>query len=117
VAWLVREGAVIASLEVAATRRARRRGLLGREAIDGALLLRPCRSVHTLGMRITIDVAHCRPEAFDGISGTVRVVRVCTMRPGRLGLPVLHSRAVLESAAGSLGRWGVRVGDVLEVRS
>lgn len=116
-AWLVREGTVIASLEVADTRRARRRGLLGRDQVDGALLLRPCRAVHTIGMRMPIDVAHCRVEPDGEGTEVLRIVRTCTMRPGRLGLPVWQSGSVLESAAGSLARWGVQVGDELEVRS
>ena len=49
---------MLASLEVAETLSARARGLLGREGVDGAILLRPARSVHTLGMRFAIDVAH-----------------------------------------------------------
>ncbi|MFQ5557215.1 MAG: DUF192 domain-containing protein, partial [Acidimicrobiales bacterium] len=57
--WLVAGDHVIASLEIAESRRARRRGLLGRDGIDGALLLCPARSVHTFGMRFPIDVAHC----------------------------------------------------------
>ena len=57
VAWLLRDGDVLASLEVAATRSARRRGLLGRDHLEGALLLERTRSVHTLGMRFPIDVA------------------------------------------------------------
>ncbi|RPI09277.1 MAG: DUF192 domain-containing protein, partial [Actinobacteria bacterium] len=56
-AWLVRGGEVLASLEVADTRATRRKGMLGRDGIDGALLLVPARSVHTLGMRFDIDVA------------------------------------------------------------
>ena len=56
-AWLVRGGEVLASLEVADTRAMCRKGLLGRDGIDGALLLVPARSVHTLGMRFDIDVA------------------------------------------------------------
>ena len=35
------------------------RGLLGRDGIDGAMLLRPARSVHSVGMRFPIDVAFC----------------------------------------------------------
>ena len=58
--WLLRDGEVLASLEVADTRAARRRGLLGRDGIDGALLLAPARSVHTFGMRFPIDVAWLR---------------------------------------------------------
>ena len=55
--WLVAGDRVVASVEVAVTRRARRRGLLGRDGIEGALLLEPARSVHTVGMRFPIDVA------------------------------------------------------------
>ena len=38
---MLRDGEVLASLEVADSRRARSRGLLGRDGVDGALLLRP----------------------------------------------------------------------------
>jgi uncharacterized membrane protein (UPF0127 family) len=106
--WLVRGNDVLASLEVASTSAARRRGLLGRDGIEGALLLRPARSVHTLGMRFAIDVAHLDAE------GTV--VRVATMKPWRLGAYVHSARSVVEAEAGSFARWGVTLGDVLEVK-
>ena len=61
-AWLVRDGDVLAAVEVADTATARRRGLLGRDAFDGALVLRPCRNVHTVRMRFPIDVAFCDAE-------------------------------------------------------
>jgi uncharacterized membrane protein (UPF0127 family) len=106
--WLVRGNDVLASLEVAASRADRRRGLLGRDGIEGALLLRPARSVHTLGMRFAIDVAHLAED------GTV--LRVTTMRPWRIGAPILAARAVVEAEAGSFAHWGVTLGDVLEVK-
>jgi uncharacterized protein len=108
VAWLLRAGEVLASLEVADPRHARSRGLLGRDGIDGALLLRPCRSVHTLGMRFPIDVAFCDEE--------LRVLRVVTMPRNRLSRLVWRSRAVIEAEAGAFGRWGLRPGDQLEVK-
>lgn len=107
-AWLLRDGEVLASLEVAGSRRARSRGLLGRDGVDGALLLRPCRSVHTLGMRFAIDVAFCDDE--------LRVLRVVTMPRHRLSRPVWRSRAVIEAEAGAFARWGLRPGDQLEVK-
>ncbi|HMC43026.1 MAG TPA: DUF192 domain-containing protein, partial [Acidimicrobiales bacterium] len=58
-AWLIREGEVLATLELAASRRERVLGLVGRDHYEGALLLRPARSVHTVGMRFPIDVAFC----------------------------------------------------------
>jgi uncharacterized membrane protein (UPF0127 family) len=94
--------------ELATTRAARRRGLLGRDRIDGAFVLRPCRQVHTIGMRFAIDVAFC---ARDG-----RVLRVARMRPGRVSRVVWRARFVVEAAAGSFERWGVRRGTSIVVR-
>lgn len=95
-------------LELATTARARRRGLLGRSGIEGALLLAPANSVHTLGMRFTIDVAY--------LDRSSRVMAVRTMRPGRLGLPRPRARQALEAEAGSMERWGVRRGVRITVR-
>ncbi|WP_328671179.1 DUF192 domain-containing protein [Streptomyces sp. NBC_00328] len=95
-------------LELAATARARRRGLLGRRGIEGALLLTPANSVHTLGMQFAIDVAY--------LDRSSRVLAVRTMRPGRLGLPRPRARQVLEAEAGSMERWGVRRGVRITVR-
>ena len=107
-AWLVREDRVLATLEVAESRRARRRGLLGRDGYEGAMLLRPARSVHTVGMRFAIDVAYCDAE--------LRVLKVRTMPRHRLGLPVWAARAVIEAEAGVFERWDLNVGDELTVR-
>ena len=106
--WLVHDGKVLATLEIAAGRRARMRGLLGRDGLDGALQLEPARSVHTFRMRFPIDVVFCDRD--------LRVLRVVTMQPNRLGVPVWRARSVIEAEAGSFGRWGVVVGDRLEVR-
>jgi uncharacterized membrane protein (UPF0127 family) len=108
VAWLLRDGEVLASLEVATSRRARARGLLGRDGFEGALLLRPCRSVHTLRMRFPLDVAFC--------DGDMRVLRVVRMPRHRLGVPVPRARCVIEAEAGAFARWNLRVGDVLEIK-
>jgi uncharacterized membrane protein (UPF0127 family) len=108
VAWLLREGEVLASVEVARSWRSRARGLLGRDRVDGALVLRPCRSVHTLGMRFPLDVAYC-----DGDTTVLRVVR---MERHRLGMPVWRSRLVIEAQAGTFARWNLRPGDRLEIK-
>ncbi|MET8579660.1 DUF192 domain-containing protein [Streptomyces collinus] len=89
-------------LEIAASYRARTRGLLGRDAVEGALLLSPAGSVHTFAMRIPIDVAY--------LDRGLTVIAVRTMPPGRLGLPRLRSRHVLEAAAGAMAGWGMRAG-------
>ncbi len=90
-------------LEIAASYRTRARGLLGRDGIDGAMLLTPCGSVHTFRMRFAIDVAY--------LDRDLRVLAVVPgMRPGRLGLPRPRARHVLEARAGAMERWGVRPG-------
>ena len=106
-AWLVRDGVVLASAEVASTRRDRRRGLLGRDGVDGVVVL-PVRSVHTLGMRFDIDVAY--------LDGDGLVVKVHTLRPNRVGLPVFAARSVVEGSAGQFRAWGIAPGDRLEIR-
>ncbi|HEX6237795.1 MAG TPA: DUF192 domain-containing protein [Acidimicrobiales bacterium] len=106
--WLIRDGRVLASLEIAATSRERARGLLGRDGIEGALLLRPVRSVHTLGMRFPIDVAFCDEE--------MRVLRIVRMRPFRVSRPVRHARCAIEAEAGAFERWQLRPGDQLEIK-
>lgn len=106
-AWLVRDGEVLATAEVASTRRARRRGLLGRDAVEGALVLRPCRQVHTLGMRFEIDAIWCDQAG--------RVLRIARLARARVSRPVMRARFVVEAEAGAAGRWDLRPGDVLEV--
>lgn len=99
--------AVCVPLEIAASYRARTRGLLGRDSLDGALLLSPANSVHTFRMRMPIDVAY--------LDRRLRVVAVRTMPPGRLGLPRLRTRHVLEAEAGAMEGWGLRVGVRVEM--
>ncbi|MEV5959003.1 DUF192 domain-containing protein [Streptomyces sp. NPDC051987] len=89
-------------LEIAASYRARTRGLLGRTGLDGAMLLSPASGIHTFRMRMAIDVAY--------LDRRLNVIAVRTMPPGRLGRPRLRARHVLEAEAGAMARWGVRAG-------
>jgi uncharacterized membrane protein (UPF0127 family) len=107
-AWLVRDGEVLATLEVARSVRARSRGLLGRDGIDGALLLQRAKSVHTFGMRFPIDVAF--------VDRDLVVIRTVAMRPWRVGRVVLKAHGVIEAEAGSFARWDLKPGDPLEVK-
>lgn len=87
----------------------RLRGLLGVDGVDGALAFPRCRSVHTMGMRFAIDVAFLDKQG--------RVVdMVVPMVPWRLGRTRFRARQVLEAEAGAFVRWGLSVGDVLEIR-
>lgn len=106
--WLMKGDQVLASVEVAATARDRARGLIGRDGIDGAILIRPARGVHTLGMRFAIDVAF-----LDKSGAVLETVR---MAPNRVGRFRLRSSSVVEAEAGAFERWGLASGDVVEVR-
>jgi uncharacterized membrane protein (UPF0127 family) len=100
------DGLDVAAVEVAQSRRAVRRGLLGRDGVDGALLLTRAKQVHTVRMRFAIDVAFL---ARDG-----RVLQVRTMRPGRLSPLLLRARDVLEAEAGRFDAWGLAPGAHVE---
>ncbi len=106
--WLVIADRVICSAELATTSSQRRRGLLGRDSVEGALLISKCRWVHTLGMKFAIDVAF--------LDNAGRVVKTKTLKPNRISAPVPKASTVVESEAGSHQRWGLKVGDVIEVR-
>jgi uncharacterized protein len=106
--WLVRDGEVLAAVELAGTRRARARGLIGRPGFTGALVIRRCRQVHTFGMRFPIDVAFCDA---DGV-----VLRRATLRPARISRLVWKSSFVVEAETGAFERWGLHPGDRLEVK-
>ncbi|NQY57953.1 MAG: DUF192 domain-containing protein [Ilumatobacteraceae bacterium] len=108
-AWLMCGARVLASADVAHSRHERRRGLLGRDGIDGALIIEPCRWIHTIGMRFPIDVAYLDD---DGI-----VIKTVQMRRHRLAAPVTRAHMVVEAEAGAFARWGLGVGDQLEVRT
>ena len=112
---LVHDGRALAPVEVARGPLARGRGLLGRDRIDGVLVLRAV-SVHSVGLRCTIDVACCRPVPGPIGGSTLLVVAVLSLAPGRITRPRLGARVVLEAAAGSFGRWGVGPGAVLRLR-
>ena len=106
--WLLRDGQVLAALEITRDGAARRKGLLGRDGLEGALLIDRCRWVHTLGMRFPLDVAYVDRE------GTV--LKTVRMTPHRVGLPMFKARKVVEAEAGAFARWGLHVGDTVEVR-
>ena len=58
-AWLLRDGEVLASAEVAADRRARRQGLLGRDRVDGAAFARAI--ARSTSPAVAVPVARMQP--------------------------------------------------------
>lgn len=104
------DAAVADRVEVAVTRSTRRKGLLGRSALDesSALVLAPCAAVHTMFMRFAIDVVFVDADG--------RALRtVPNLGPWRIAVePFAH--AVVELPAGSLTKRHVQIGDRLYLR-
>lgn len=106
--WLLRQGDVLAGCEVMDGLAARSKGLLGRKGYDGAMLLPRTRAVHTFGMRFAVDVAICDKDLV--------VIAVTRLRPWRMSVPRRGGRSVVEAEAGAFERWGLKVGDRLELK-
>ena len=104
--WLLRDGVVVCALEM--TDSAAERGALrGRSGCEGALHVEGASAVHTVGMRFPIDVAF--------LSSDLTVLRVTRLKPWRMARGGRAACSAVETEAGALGRWGVQVGDQLEV--
>lgn len=92
-------------VELATTRRERRRGLLGRHRppFGFALMLLPCAAIHTAFMRFSIDVIF-----LDRQGQALRILR--NLGPWRIAL-ALRARSVIELPAGSLAGVDLVPGD------
>jgi uncharacterized protein len=96
-------------VELAVTRRARRRGLLGRDGLapSSALILAPCFAIHTAFMRFAIDVLF-----LDRGGCVLRIVH--DLPPWRIATAP-KACAVVEFAAGTLRGQDFVVGDAVYV--
>jgi uncharacterized protein len=106
--WLMRGDEVLMAAEIGVSRRSRRRGLTGRDRIDGAFVLPKCHHVHTFGMKVPIDAVLCSKDG--------AVLRIATLAPNRLGPFVIGCGMIVEMAEGAADRKQIRVGDRIEVR-
>jgi len=106
--WLVSQGRVLAAAGRAVTRADRRRGLIGATTVEQPLVLSPCAWVHTIGMRTHIETIFLSE---DGV-----VLAMDYMKPWRVGTYTRFAHTVIETAPGSCERWGLNLGDEIEVR-
>lgn len=95
---------------VAETGSERRRGLIGRAALEEgeALIIHRCRQVHTFGMRFTIDVL------FVDKSGEV----TCTcseLKPRRISVIARGAHTAIELPAETISRTGTLPGDLISI--
>ena len=103
--WLLRQDEVLTKVELADSLLTRSLGLLGRQSLDGAMLLTHTRSVHSLFMRFPLDVAF--------LDSDLVVIATTLLEPWRVALPPKRARSVLEAHSGSFDRWGIVDGDRL----
>ena len=86
-------------------------GLLGRPSIGDkeALLLNPCKSVHTFFMRFPIDIIFLDAEG--------AIVKLFPhVKPNRITGIIFSASQALECAAGTIYKWKLRKGEVLTIR-
>lgn len=107
----VRNGNELSSDVIVATGLIKRmKGLLGKKELGRgeSLWIRPCKSIHTIGMRFTIDAAFMDDE------NIVLAVRK-SLRPNRMTLLYPHAASVLELPSGTLVATDTRVGDRITI--
>ncbi|NLV21717.1 MAG: DUF192 domain-containing protein [Syntrophomonadaceae bacterium] len=100
---------IAANIEVAGSFLPRLRGLLGKKTLSPGegMLLRPCNSIHCLGMRFPIDVIF--------MDRHTRVTRIREyMYPCSLASDH-KAHCVLELCAGEIKKHGIEVGDQLRL--
>ena len=99
---------ILDSVALAANPWTRLRGLLWRPALrtGQGLLIEPCGSVHTFGMRYPLDLVYLDRDN--------RVVDTCAnLSPWRTHRARTRARKTLELPAGDLARFNPRIGEQL----
>lgn len=96
-------------VQLAVSGRTRALGLLGRTSLaEGeGLIIRPCKGVHSFGMKFAIDVAYVSDAG-------VVVCVLAPLAPGKAGPVMWEASWVVELPEGVLARTGTVVGDRLQ---
>jgi hypothetical protein len=102
-------GLVADHVEWATSFRARRRGVIGRARLapNEALVLWPCRQVHTKGVPYDLDAVFCDRRW--------RVLHVETLEPRGRSRRVRRARCCIEMAGGRADACGLRPGAQLRL--
>lgn len=104
-----REAEVASRITLCESTADRTRGLLGTRRLDPGHVywIRPCNSIHTFFMLMTIDVAF--------VDADLKVIKLIpSMTPFRVCLPVRSAAGVLEGAEGMIEAGRLHTGDQLQ---
>jgi uncharacterized membrane protein (UPF0127 family) len=86
------------------------KGLLGRNSLDDGegLLIRPCKGIHTFGMKFPIDAVFLNRDN--------RVIAIVNnIPPNRMTRMYLGASSVIELPVGTLDKTATLPGDLLEI--
>lgn len=105
---LTRQREIAREVAVADTFFSRMKGLLGESSLprEGGLWIRPCNSIHTIGMRFSIDVLY-----LDRKNRVVAMKR--KLAPNRFSRPYVQAATVLEVTAGMIDETATGIGDTI----
>lgn len=103
---------LVGNLMVADSIFTRMKGLLGKDSLPrgSGLWLKPCKGVHTFGMRFTIDVVFLDREN--------RVIEVISeLKPNRMTTIFPHAATVLELPASMVSEAKLAKGDIIDFQA
>jgi hypothetical protein len=105
---LTRHTVLARCLEIADSGAKRNKGLLGRKGLapGGGLWIMPCESVHTFGMKFSIDLVY--------LDKKLRIRKVRSSVPPWRVSACLSAHSVLELPAGTIRETQTSAGDTLE---
>jgi uncharacterized protein len=98
------------TVHVAQSLFARMKGLLGRTSLDSgeALWIKPCNSIHTIGMKFAIDAVF--------LDRANRVIALIPdLSPNRMSRIYPRAASVIELPAGTLAGTTLAIGETIEI--
>lgn len=101
---------ILEKVEIANSFFTRLKGLLGRERLEKkeGLIIKPCNSVHTIGMKFPIDVAF--------VNNDDEIIHIIySMFPGKFSHVIKNSKYVIEVNAGVFRNQGLKIGDKIKI--
>lgn len=108
---LSKENKLLDNVKIADSFFTRLGGLLGKEGLDSGegLIIKPCNSIHTFGMKFSIDVAF--------VDKNDLVIHIMPSLPKGKTSPIIKgAKYVIEARAGDFAAKNLEVGDRVQVR-